>query len=312
MRKLIASLCVVVGIGAGATAVAGCGGDDATGINVSRVAAATAEKGTARIAVKVSVEGAGLPLPLELDAKGVTALDSSKGRLTFDLRPLLGLLGAQQGASGDLELRFDGGTLYAKPPKLGQLKIPGGKPWVSLELPKLASALDLPTKGLGKLFRLEPAEQLRALKAAKGLKEIGKEDVDGTETTHYRGTFELADFVATLPAAERAEVQQAIEKLDALATGSGSLNSPVLADIWVDEDGVTRKLLSTTNLPEQDGRPGADIRQSYVLSDFGAALDADPPAAGETYDATDPIARIVGQLATSGGTSTGPSPEPTP
>ncbi len=311
MRKLITSLCVIVGIGAGATVVAGCGGDDATAINVSRVAAATAEKGTARIAVKVSVEGAGLPLPLELDAKGVTALDSSKGRLTFDLSPLLGLLDAPQGTSGDLELRFDGGTLYAKPPKLDPLKVPGGKPWVSLQLSKLASALDLPTKGLGKLFRLEPAEQLRALKAAKGLKEIGKEDVDGTETTHYRGTFELADFVATLPAAERAEVQQAIEKIDA-RTGSGSLNSPVLADIWVDEEGVTRKLLSTTSLPAQDGRPGADIRQSYVLSDFGAALDADPPAASETYDATDPIARIVGQLATSGGSSTGLSPKPTP
>jgi len=148
MRKLIALLCVVVGIGAGSTAVAGCGDDEATGdggLNVSRVAASTAEKGTARIAVKVSVEGAGLPLPLELDAKGVTALDSSAGRLTFDLRPLLGLLNAPQGTPGDLELRFDGGTIYAKPPMLDELKVPGGKPWVSLALPRLAAALDLPT-----------------------------------------------------------------------------------------------------------------------------------------------------------------------
>lgn len=308
MRKLITSLCVVAGIGAGATVVTGCGADDA-GLDVAKAAAATAEKGTARIAVNVSVEGAGLPLPIKLDAKGITALDSAKGNLIFDLRPLLALANAPQGTPGDFELRFDGGTLYGKPPKLDELKIPGGKPWVSLELPKLASALGLPAKGLGKLFTLEPAAQLRAFKAAKGLKEVGKEDVSGAETTHFRGTLTLSDFVATLPAGEREEAEQAIEKLDALGGGTGgSLNDPVPADLWVDEDGVTRKLLSTTKLPAQGGQPGGTVKQSYVLSDFGVALDAEPPAAEETYDATDALSGVLRQLATSGGSSSAPTP----
>lgn len=313
MRKLIASLWVIVGVGAGGIAVAGCGGDGDAGVNVTRVAEATTEKGTARIAVNVSVEGAGLPLPVDLSAKGVTALDSAKGKLTFDLKPLLALANAPRGTPGDLEMRFDGGSLYAKVPKLDELKVPGGKPWVSLELPKLASALGLPAEGLGKLFTIEPAAQLRALKAAKGLKEVGKEDVGGAETTHYRGTFTLSDFVATIPPNERKEVEQAIEKIDALGGESGvSLDDPVPADLWVDDDGVTRKLLSTTKLPAQGGQPAGTIRQSYVLSDFGVALDAAPPVAEETYDATDALSSVLSQLATSGGSSTRPAPTPTP
>jgi len=313
MRKLIISLCVVAGIGAGATAVAGCGADDAVGLDVAKAADATAQKGTARIAVNVSVAGAGLPLPVDLSAKGVTALDSSKGRLTFDLKPLLALADAPQGTPGALEVRFDGGSIYAEVPKLDELKVPGGKPWVSLELPKLASALGLPAEGVGKLFTLEPAAQLRALKAAKGVKEVGKEDVGGAETTHYRGTFTLSDFVATLPADERKEVEQAIERIDALGGGSGaSLNDPVPADLWVDDDGVTRRLLSTTKLPAQGGQPAGTIKQSYVLSDFGVALDAAPPPASDTFDATGELSRLLGQLATSGGGSATPSPTPTP
>ncbi len=306
MSKLITALCVLAGIGAGGTAVAGCGADDAVGLDVAKAAEATAQKKTARIAIKVSVEGAGLPLPVMLDAKGVTALDSSRGKLTFDLGPLLGIAGAPQGTPGDLELRFDGGSLYAKPPKLDALPIPGGKAWVSLELAQLATALGLPSKGLGKLFTLEPAAQLRALKAAKGLKEVGKEEIGGTETTHYRGTFKLTDLVATLPAGERKEAEDAIAAIDKLGPASdSSFDDPTPADLWVDEDGVTRKLLSTAKLPAQGGQPGGTIKQSYVLSDFGVALDAAPPPAEETYDATGALTDVLKQSATPGlGTTT--------
>jgi len=307
MRKLIISLCLVVGGGVSATALAGCGTDDAVGPDVARAAEATAKKGTARIAMRISVEGAGLPLPIAIDAKGVMALNAAKGRVTFDLASLLGLAGAPQGTPGELEMRFGGGTVYAKPPKLDQLEIPGGKPWVSLELPKLAGALGLPTRGLGKLFTLEPAAQLRALKAAKNLKEVGKEDVGGAQTTHYRGTLRLSDFAATLAPAERAEVEKGIKRLEQLGGQSnGNLDEPVPVDLWIDEDGVTRKMLAETKLPAQNGQPGGTIKQSYVLSDFGVVLDAEPPAAQDTYDATEALAGVLKQVATmgSGGTAT--------
>ncbi len=301
MRKLTTSLCVLATVGAGATAVAGCGGDEAGGLDVAKAAAATEQKGTARIALKTTVEGAGLPLPLDIKGKGVTSLKSSEGKITLDLGPLLGLAGAPQGTPGGLELRFKAATVYVKPPKLQQLKVPGGKPWVSLELPKVAAALGLPTKGLGKLFTLEPAAQLRALKAAKGLKEVGKETVGGAQTTHYRGTYKLSDFVATLPAGERRDAEQAIKKLNELSAGSQTnVDEPIPADLWVDKDGVTRRLTATTKLPAQKGQPAGKLKQSYELSDFGVALDAAPPAAAETFDATDALSGALSQLATAG------------
>lgn len=307
MRKNITSLAVLAAVAIGGTVAAGCGSEDA-GFDIDKAAAATAEKKTARVTSKVSVEGAGLPLPIELDAKGTTSLTSAEGKLILDLEPLLGLAGAPAGTPGDLEVRFQpDGTLYAKPPKLDQLKIPGGKQWVSLELPALGQALGLPTEGLGKVFTLEPAAQLRALKAAKGLKEVGKEDVGGAETTHYRGTFKFSDFVATLPEAERASAEAAVEKLKQLdRTSAASLDEPVPAELWVDKDGVTRKLLSTSKLPAQGGQPAGTLKQSYVLSDFGVALDAAPPAAGDTFAATEVAAGALEQVAAAQGGTTGP------
>jgi hypothetical protein len=305
MRSSITALCLAASLGA--TALAGCGSsEESEPFDVAKAAAATAGKGTARMTVKVSLSGAGLPIPIDVDAKGVTSLDSPEGKLVFDLAPLLSLAGAPQGTPGDLEVRFRGGTLYAKPPKIEQLQIPGGKAWVSLELPKVAEAFDIPSRGLGKLFTLEPAAQLRALQSAKGLKKVGEEDVAGAETTHYRGTYRLADLVKTLSPAEQADIRKAVAKLDELDPGSGGelLDQPTPADLWVDEDGVTRKMLSTAKVPAQGGQPAGTIKQSYVLSDFGTPLDASPPAAGDTYAATDAIVGVLGTLGDEAATAT--------
>ena len=307
MRKLLVSLLAVCTLGAGGLAVSGCGADDAVaGLDVEKASAATARKGTARIALTTRVEGAGLPLPLEVKGKGVTSLKGAEGNLTLDLAPLLSLAGAGAGAgagSGDLELRFSGADFFVRPPKLDQLEIPGGKPWVALDLAQLAGALGLPTKGLGKLFTLEPTAQLRALKAAKGMKEVGEEKVAGVSTTHYRGTYKLADLTATLPAGEKAEVTAAIEKLEALGGGDAGLDEAVPTDVWVDEDGVTRRMVSTSTLPAQSGQPGGKVSTSYELSDFGVALDAAAPPAGEIYDATRVVTDALRQLARAGTTA---------
>ncbi len=64
---------------------------------------------------------------------------------------------------------------------------------MALDLEELAQSAGVPTKGLGALFTIDPASQLRALKAAKRLKEVGQEDVDGVQTTHFQGTYRISD-----------------------------------------------------------------------------------------------------------------------
>ena len=143
---------------------------------------------------------------------------------------------------------------------------------------------------------LEPSAQLRALRAAKGLKEVGREEVAGVQTTHVRGTYRLSDLVKTLPAAQRADVQKSIDALERLGGGAADLDAAVPADLWVDEDGVTRRLVSKQTLPAQSGVPAGAVRQQYELSDFGAKLDVTPPAASDTYDATAALTAALGSL----------------
>lgn len=297
MRKLLPWLTVLAGLTTGAVAVSGCGAEKAVGVDVAKAADATARKGTARVALTTRVQGAGLPAPVVIKASGVTALGASRGVVTFDLKPLLALLGGTAGTAGDLELRFDGGRLWARPPKLGSLTIPGGKHWVALDLPQVAGALGLPTKGLGALFTLEPSAQLRAIRAAKGLKEVGKEDVAGVPTTHFRGTYTLGDLLKALPAAERADAQKGVDALNRLGGGGTKLDAPVPADLWVDAGGMTRRLVSTAALPAQGGQPAGSVRQQYELSDFGAPLDVAAPPQADTYDATDAVTSTLGSVA---------------
>ena len=302
MRKPLTALCLTAGLGAGALAASGCGAaegvEQAVGVDAAKAASTTASKGTARVTFSTRISGAGLPMPITLDGTGVTALGASRGTMTFKLGSLLALAGASPSSSGDLDLRFDGGKLWVKPPAIGSLKIPGGKHWVALDLPRIAAALGLPDKGLGGLFSLDPSAQLRALRSVKGLKEVGKEDVAGASTTHFHGSYRVSDTIKALPAAQRKTVGDALDALKRLSPDAQKqLDVPVPADLWVDASGVTRRLVSTVTLPSQGGRAGGTLREQYELSDFGTKLDVTAPPAGDTFEATQALTGVLGTVA---------------
>jgi hypothetical protein len=146
------------------------------------------------------------------------------------------------------------------------------------------------------LFAIDPASQLRALKATKSLKKVGTEKVAGATTTHFSGTYRVSDMIAALPAAQRKTVQDAIDKLEKLGGQGGTklgLDAPQPADLWIDADGVTRRMRTTNTIPGQQGLPGGRMRMSYDLSDFGAKLDTTPPSAKDTYDATETLQGLL-------------------
>lgn len=272
----------------GGVALTSCG-DDGGSVDLAKTVRATADKGTARTTMKVRVSGLGLPGPLAFTAKGVTALAEPRGRLTLDLGPLLTLVGAPAGGDRGLELIVNGADVYAKPPKLDGLTIPEGRSWITLDLAALAKAAGLRTEGLGDLVTLDPSSQLRALRASKGMDEVGKEKVAGVETTHFKGTYRLSDLVEGLPPAERARARAAIKDLERVGGKDSGIDEPTPADLWVDGQGVTRRMRSTAKLPGQGGAPGGHLVFDYALSDFGATLDTTPPPASERYDVTDDL-----------------------
>jgi hypothetical protein len=275
----------------GGLALASCGSDGKSPVGVAQAANTTAEKGTARVTMHMRLRGMGLPLPVELKATGVTALAEPRARLSINIGPLLALGGAPPGGDQNLEVTFDGADLYVKPPQLGGLTIPDGKRWVALDLKELAESAGLPTKGLGALLSIDPASELRALKAAKKLKEVGEEEVDGVHTTHFRGTIRLSDSIPGLPPDERADARKALKALDSLRLGGErlSLNDPSTDEIWVDEDGVVRRMSSTSKVPAAGGTPAGSMSFSYSLHDFGVKLDTGGPPPSERFDATEKL-----------------------
>ena len=124
---------------AGGIAVSSCASDEEKGtVDVAQAAKATADKGTARMTMNMRVSGLGLPGPIAIKAQGVTALGEPRGRLAIDRGPLLALIGATAEGNRHLDLTINGADLYAKPPRIEGLAVPGGKPWVALDLKALA------------------------------------------------------------------------------------------------------------------------------------------------------------------------------
>ncbi|MDQ4071986.1 MAG: hypothetical protein M3088_03780, partial [Actinomycetota bacterium] len=276
----------------GGAVIASCGSDEDKGaVNVGQAAKATAAKGTARMTMQMRMSGMGLPEPIDLKARGVTALGEPRADLSMDLGPVLELVGAPAGGGRSLEMLVDGADLYVRPPRIEGLTIPGGKRWLALDLRALAEAAGLPAEGVGALFNIDPASQLRALRAAKGLEEVGKEEIDGAQTTHLKGTYRLSDVIAALPERERAEARRALDALERIGGQETGVNQPVPADLWIDEDGVTRRMRATSKLPAQGGAPAGSVAVTYALSDFGAKLDTRAPPPDERYDATEALSR---------------------
>lgn len=289
-RLLVLGVTAVLATGGG-VAISSCGSDEDAGkVDVAKAAQATSSKGTARMTMRMRMSGLGLPAPITINARGVTALGEPRSRFSMDLGPLLALVGGSAPGGEELDVVLDGADIYVKPPRLEGLTIPGGKRWLALDLEELAEAAGLPTKGLGATFNIDPAAQLRALKAAKGLEEVGKEKVDGADTTHLRGTYTVSDVIAGLPEREREDARKALRSLERLGGQKTGVNQPLRADIWIDEDGVTRRMRASSKLPAQAGTPAGSFDISYVLRDFGAKLDTSGPPASQRHDATDALA----------------------
>lgn len=294
MRSRSLALLVAVLLGAGASVALSACGDEGGNVDLAKTVRTTSKKGTARTSMHIRISGLGLAQPLVLTAKGVTSLGEPRARLTLDLGPLLTLVGASRRGDRDLELIADGSEVYVRPPRLRGLTVPGGRSWITLDLASLARAAGLRTQGLGDLVTLEPASQLRALKASEGMEEVGKEEVDGVETTHFRGSYRLSDFVDELPARKRASARRSIEELKRVGGKETTIDDPIPADIWIDAAGVTRRMRSASKLPAGAGTSGGYLVFDYSLHDFGAELDTTAPPRSEVYDVTRSLSRAVG------------------
>ena len=240
VRGRSAAICAAIG----ALALTGCGSS-----NAGRPSA-TSGNAIARAAyVSGNTSGYKLAMTLKESLPSLGGAITGTGSGAFDLAHHTGsltlnfALPASVATLGKLTLHevITAQTLYLELPAVFASRLPGGKPWLEVNLAQAAKASGI--QGISSLTggpaSANPAQFLQYLRAtsAAGLRNLGSATVDGIQTTHYRSSISLSKVPDAMPAADRAAAKQTISSLESL-TGLHQL--PV--DVWVDSQNLVRQL----------------------------------------------------------------------
>ena len=236
--------------------------------------ARTIEAGSSRVTVLASLEGQARGT---FDGAGELEFGPERGHLEVDLAPL-GLAG-----EGRTQVLLDGDVVYID---LGR-RLPGlaDRPWVRIDLDGLEEGQGDSIEALRQLKANDPSAVLNALRGVTGdAAEVGKEDVRGTPTTHYRATVDLAAAKASSPEEARDDLDEVIRQL-------GTSRLPVEA--WVDAEGRLRRLRYTLDLADlADDAPAKGAGRGRAtatleLYEFGVAVPFQAPADSQVTDLAD-------------------------
>lgn len=282
-----------------ALAAAGCGSSSVSGIPESpaapsgaRFLASAATKSTATPSMKtdLTVTMLSSQLPggrLEMTATG--ALDNENHRMSMrlDMSKLVSQLGsAMPGAAlgsaadwvgqevGDFA---DGhAVVYMNLPVLAKV-MPGGKPWIKLDLNAVGKQAGLDFSQFTQLGT-DPSRMVDWLRAVSGdVTTVGTEKLDGVVTTHYRANVDLSKYPDLVPADQRETVRKAIDQL----TKQAHISSfPV--HVWVDENGLVRQVRSV--LTETIQGQTMNVMTTERFYDFGTPVDIRVPSEDQVTD----------------------------
>lgn len=261
------------------TALSACGGGTSAPATpqaaVVEAANRTSEAGSSRASFEVTMTGLG-PGPFTMKGEGVFDSSESRGRMTMDLSALAEGSGQE---FGEAELIFDDLVVYMRFPFLQELQ-PGLKPWLKFDVRELGKEQGFDLGQLSQLNQNDPSQALQYLRAASDdVQEVGKEDVRGVETTHYRMTIDLQKVVDQAPEDQR---EQLHAQIDQIVEQSGVRMVPT--EVWIDADGLARRMKLTYEgmrfAPGQEG----DMTMTMELYDFGVEVDVEPPPESEVTD----------------------------
>ncbi len=250
LRAVSAALAAVV-LALGAAACGGGGKKEATGNGSAADAVHAAARKTAaaggqhvRLATTVGAGSQSLSLAAAGDFDASRKIGSLHGTLAI------------AGVHTTLDEISKGTAIYVRSPFLSAF-IPAGKSWITADL---ASASSLLGSSAGAALSADPSSVLDRLAGLANVREVGKAQVGGAETTQYHGTVDAS-------------------KLPGLA-GSGS----VPFDVWVGADGYVHKLQFTANTASSGQSVKAAV--TMTLSGYGKMVHVSVPSAAATVDAS--------------------------
>lgn len=227
---------------------------------VAQAADTTAAAGTAEFGIAGTITAAGQSIPLN----GSGAIDMPHNRMRMSIGfplPGFGQLSADE--------IFDGKTIYMHFPESLSQRLPGGRPWMKLDLQNLGKSVGIDFSQLAQASQNSPSEMLQALKAVGSSHVVGHESIHGAPTTHYRGSIDLNKVAGQVPGEQAGTIKR-------LFKSSGLSSFPV--DVWVDRSGRVRReglKVSAT---------GMSMDMTVDFTRFGVQVDTSPPPADQVTD----------------------------
>ncbi|MFK4067515.1 hypothetical protein [Streptomyces sp. NPDC029674] len=283
MRRTGLSIAVVAAL----TGLSACGsgdssdkadGGDKGGINLSPIAALrTVEKST--------------------DKADTARIDGSTTMGTLTSMDMKGVMGWSDGITGNVTVTFTGGSQAQQMRQLGQTQLDyrylkngfyanmgdkfaaqagGGKHWLEYDYDTLAEM----SGAAGQAFQDQmqnstPNQSVKMLLASGDVKRVGEEKVRGTQTTHYSGKVDMADFTARSADLDKDQLSELEKQFEQAGISTETI------DIWVNEDDLLVKKI------EKADTKNGPFEQTAYYSDYGTPLSVEKPPASDTMSFKD-------------------------
>jgi hypothetical protein len=291
-RRLLIALAALAAVAVGAAALVAGGKDGGSGVGPAAIAEA-AER-TAR------VEGVRYTMTGEIDVPragtvpfggdGVTDMRGQRGTARMDMSAMADVVrkSGERGPAADpgnwqMDMVFDERFFYVKFP-LAESEL-GGKSWFKIDVLASSRALGIdPVIARASQQQGDPAATLRYLRTVSDdVEKVGREDVRGVATTHYRATIDFRRYPDLVPEERREAARRSVARLVELNGGRETVD----VEVWVGDDRLVRRMKweQAMRMPGQS----QTIEGSYSTDfyDFGTRVRIDPPPADETKDVTD-------------------------
>jgi hypothetical protein len=275
VRGRRAGFLAVCAVAAVTGALAGCGGgSQAVALDpVAAAATKTQHAGAARIRYTLAIAAPQLPGgTVRINGNGV--IDGTSGSADFDLGSALQAAGLPAGSSmREIYLKQGGDyVVYLQPGALAS-RIPGGKHWLELDLSKLGKSAGVDLDQLMSGSQLQPTDVLSMLKTeGASVRKVGSEKIDGTPTTHYHVTVNLA------------KALEAKGLTSPMLAGIAAEMPSVPEDVWIGSDGLVRRIKLAYGLRHH----GTSMRMEMAMDlyDYGVDVTIAAPPSNEVFDAT--------------------------
>ncbi|MFJ2648671.1 DUF1396 domain-containing protein [Streptomyces sp. NPDC087420] len=161
-----------------------------------------------------------------------------------------------------------------------------GRSWVKFPLGAAAKGEDNPLGALSGQADRNPAEESASLTAAKDLKEVGPETVDGAATKHYTGTVTLDAMRASLTgrdAAAKARQGKSLDEYEDMGIERMTM------DLWIDPKADRTKQFRMRGAGKQ-----GPLDLTVTFTHYNKPLTITAPPAARTMDFADVLAGKAG------------------